>query len=213
MSDERQPNPLLARLGRLLEAGLNRALALDEETRSRLAALEGRRIGIELRDTGLALAITLRDGRLHVGPHWDAATELNLRAAPGSLLAFALRRGEDAPLPPGKVEISGDAELARRVEKLFRGYQPDIEEAFAKTFGDVIGVPIARAVHAAFTWSRDSAQALVRDGAAFLRDETRDLIAPAEMDRFLDDVDGLRERVDRLAARMARLAPRDGATR
>jgi len=203
MSEERQPNPLLVRLGRLLEAVLNRALSLDEPTRAQLGALEGRRVGIELTGTPLALAIEMREGRLRVGPHWQAAGNLNLRAAPGSLLAFALRRGDESSIQPGKVDISGDAELARRVEKLLRGFRPDIEEAFAKTFGDVIGVPLARALHAAFDWSRESAEALARDTADFLRDESRDLIAPAEMDQFLDDVDSLRDRVERLAARVA----------
>jgi ubiquinone biosynthesis protein UbiJ len=203
MSEERQPNPLLVRLGRLLEAVLNRALSLDEPTRAQLGTLEGRRVGIELTGTPLALAIEMHEGRLRVGPHWQTAGNLNLRAAPGSLLAFALRRGDESLVPPGKVDISGDAELARRLEKLLRGFRPDIEEAFAKTFGDVIGVPLARALHAAFDWSRESAEALARDTADFLRDESRDLIAPAEMDQFLDDVDGLRDRVERLAARVA----------
>jgi ubiquinone biosynthesis protein UbiJ len=202
MSEDRQPNPLLVRLGRLLEAVLNRALSLDEPTRAQLGALEGRRVGIELTGTPLALAIEVHEGRLRVGPHWQAAGNLNLRAAPASLLAFALRRGDESPVP-GEVDISGDAELARRVEKLLRGFRPDIEEAFAKTFGDVIGVPLARTLHAAFDWSRESAEALARDTADFLRDESRDLIAAAEMDQFLDEVDGLRDRVERLVARVA----------
>jgi ubiquinone biosynthesis accessory factor UbiJ len=201
----RQPNPLLARLGRLLEAALNRALALDEPTRERLAALEGRRIGIELRGANLALALTVREGKLRVGPHWEVPGDLNLRASPGSLLAFALHRG-DSILPPGKVDISGDAELARSVEKLLRDFQPDVEEAFAQTFGDVIGVPLARGLRQAFTFARESAQALTQDTADFLREESRDLIAPAEMEQFLDDVDALRERADRLDARVQRLA-------
>jgi ubiquinone biosynthesis protein UbiJ len=203
MSEERQPNPLLVRLGRLLEAVLNRALSLDEPTRAHLGALDGRRVGIELTGTPLALAIHVDQGRLRVGPHWQATANLNVRGAPGSLLAFALRRSEESSLAPGKVDISGDAELARRVEKLLRGFRPDVEEAFAKTFGDIIGVPLARTLHAAFDWSRESAEALARDTADFLRDESRDLIAPAEMDQFLDDVDGLRDRVERLAARVA----------
>jgi len=204
----RQPNPLLARLGRLLEAALNRALALDEETRTRVGALDGRRVGVELRGFNLALAISVADGRLRVGPHWQQAGDLNLRATPGSLLAMALRRGDDSPLPPGKVDISGDAELARRIEKLLRDFQPDVEESFAQTFGDVLGVPLARALRRAFAWSRESAQALAQDTVEFLRDERRDLIAPAEMEQFLDDVDALRERSERLEARIRRLALR-----
>ena len=205
MSTDRQPNPLLARLGRLLEAALNRALALDEPTRERLVALEGRRIGIELRGANLALALLVREGRLRVGPHWDAPADLNMRASPGSLLAFALRRS-DSTVPPGKVDISGDAELARSVEKLLRDFQPDVEEAFAQTFGDVLGVPIARGLRQAFNFARESTLALTQNAAEFLREESRDLIAAAEMEQFLDDVDGLRERADRLDARVQRLA-------
>jgi ubiquinone biosynthesis accessory factor UbiJ len=211
MSVPRSPNPLLVRLGRALEHVLDRALALDPQMRTQLAAIAGRRIGIELRGTGLALAITAQDGRLQVGPHWTEPSNLNLRAAPASLLAFALRRGDDAPLSPGKVEISGDADLARRLEKLFRGFQPDIEEAFAKTFGDVLGVPLARGLHGALTWSRESAQALAQDTAEFLREESRDLIAPAEMEQFLDEVDALRERSDRLNARLRNFATQHSA--
>ena len=216
MPDDRQRNPLLDGLGRLLEAALNRAVALDDETQARLGGLEGRRVGIELRGTPLALAISVDGGRLRVGPHWQAASDLNLRAAPGSLLAFALRRGDDASAgsrqAPGKVDISGDAELARRVVQRLPGFRPDIEEAFAKTFGDTLGVPLAGALQAAFEWSRESAESLVRDGAEFLRDDSRDLVAPAEMDAFLDAVDALRERADRLAARIDRAdtKPRGG---
>ncbi len=211
MAEDRQPNPLLAALGRALEAALNRGVALDADMRSQLAGLEGRRIGVELRGVNLALAISVRDGRLQVGPHWEAPGDLNLHASPGSLLAFALRRSDDSgKSTAGKVEISGDAELARSVEKLLRGFRPDIEEAFARTFGDVLGVPLARALHSAFAWTRDSAQSFAEDSAAFLRDDTRDLVAPAEVDALLDDIDALRERADRLAARVQRVAAKIG---
>jgi ubiquinone biosynthesis protein UbiJ len=202
----RQPNPVLVRLGGLLEAALNRALALDAHTQDAVAALEGQRIGVELRGADLALAIAVQDGKLVVGPHWQQVADFNLRAAPASLLAFALRGGDDAPLPAGKIEISGDAELARRVEKLLRDFRPDVEEAFAQTFGDVLGVPLARTFQRTFVWSRATAHALLQNSAEYLREESRDLIAAAEMEQFLDDVDGVRERADRLDARVQRLA-------
>ncbi len=202
----RQTKPHLVRLGTLLEGALNRAVALDTDVGTSLCALEGRRIGVELRGLNLALAITVHEGKLRVGPHWQCARDLNLRAAPASLLAFALRRGEDTPLAPGQVEISGDAQLARTLETIARNYRPDFEEAFARIFGDVLGVPLARAFAGAFAYARETAQALAQDAAEFLREESRDLIAPAEMEQFLDDVDRLRERTDRLAVRVQRLA-------
>jgi ubiquinone biosynthesis accessory factor UbiJ len=200
----RKPNPLLSRLGRALEAAINRGLALDPGTREQLAKLDGRRIGVELKPLDLALAITVDGDRLRVGPHWQAERHLNLRASPASLLAFAVRRGGDSVLPPGKVDISGDAELARQLEKVMRDFRPDIEEAFTQTFGDVLGVPIARVITGAFAWTRDSAKSFALDTAEFLRDETRDLVATPEAEPFYDDVDALSERTDRLEARIKR---------
>jgi len=201
----RTPDPLRERLARVFEGVLNRALELDVETRERLATLEGRRIGIDLRGTTVALAIRVADGRLCVGPQSDSAPDLNLRASPGSLLGMLMRRGEH-DTPVGKVEISGDAEMARRVERLARGFAPDFEEAFAQAFGDVLGVPIARLLRRALGWGRDSAQAFAQNTAEYLREESREVIAPSEMDEFLDDVDELRERAERLEARFKKVA-------
>lgn len=207
----RKPNPLLSRLGRALEAVLNRGLALDPATREQLAKLDGRRIGVELKPLDVALAITVEGDRVRVGPHWQVGRDLNLRASPVSLLAFALRSGDDSVLPPGKVDISGDAELARKLEKVMRDFRPDIEEAFAQTFGDVVGVPMARIVTGAFAWTRDSAKAFALDAAEFLRDESGDLVATPQAEQFYDDVDALRERTDRLEARIKRVQAASGS--
>jgi len=116
-----------------------------------------------------------------------------------------LFRRHDESLAPGKVEIAGDAELARRLEKLAGGFAPDFEEAFTRSFGDVLGVPLAKALREGLAHARETASHLTEDGAAWLRDETRLAVAPGEMESFLDDVDALRERTERLEARLARL--------
>ncbi len=206
MSEARTPNPLLVGLGRLLEIALNRALALDVDTQQKLAALDGRAVAVEFRGTPLALRLCVDGEALRIGPAFVGDSALRVAASPASLLAMALRRGSDeSPIPPGKVDISGDAELARRLEKLASSYAPDIEEAFAKTFGDVLGVPLARALTGALRYARTRGERLVQDGAEYLVEEGRDLIAPGEMHQFLDDVDALRDRGERLAARVQRL--------
>jgi len=208
----RRSNPLLAVLGRALESVLNRAIDLDPDTRARLDALDGRAVTLDLAGpsgrTAPALRIAVEAGRLRVGPAFEGDSALSVRATPGSLLGLALARGRDGALPPGRVEIAGDAELARRLEQLASRYAPDIDAAFARAFGDVAGMQIARAFRGAFAWSRRSAQALARDTAEFLTEEGRDLVARAELDTFLDDVDAVRERADRLAARVGRLVAR-----
>jgi len=197
------PRPLRVLAGRAMEAALNRAVDLDPDTRARLDALDGRSVQLYLSGPELAIRVSVEKGRLRVGPAEEGGS-LRVTASPGSLLAMALRRDDDS-VAPGKVDIAGDAELARRLERLARQYAPDVEEAFAKTFGDVIGVPLAKAFRDALGHARETASHLTGDAADWLRDEGRVAVAPGEMDVFLDGVDALRERTERAEARMARL--------
>ena len=203
------PPPLRAVAGRLLAAALNRALALDPDATPRLAALEGRTLSVHLRGPELALALGVQDGALTVGPPAEGAA-LRVGLTPGALLKLALARGDGA-LAPGAVEIAGDAELARRLERLAREFRPDFEAAFADSFGEVLGVPLARAFASGLAAVRRGARHATEDTADWLRDEARLTPSRAVVEDFLDDVDALRERAERLEARIAALRARAGS--
>jgi ubiquinone biosynthesis protein UbiJ len=203
------PRPLRRLAGRALERALNRVIVLDPETPAALAKLEGRRIGVHLQGAELAFDIAVQQGALRVEPPVQdgAKADLRVAATPFSLLALAMPREGDA-LPPGKVEIAGDAELARRLERLAREFAPDMEAAFARTFGEVAGVAIARALREATRRMRAGARHAAADTADWLRDEARLAVPRGELDDFLDDVDRLRERAERLQVRVQRLRGR-----
>ena len=200
------PQPLRKLAGRALETALNHTLSLDPDTQQRLAALNGRSVQLHLRGPELALAVSVDEARLKVGPPQDDS-QLKVAATPGSLLAMLFRRDDDG-IAPGKVEIAGDAELARRLEKLASKFAPDFEEAFARSFGDVLGVPLAKAVRKGLAHARETASHLTEDSADWLRDEARVAMAPGEIEGFLDGVDDVRERSERLEARVQRLMQR-----
>ncbi len=200
------PQPLRKLAGRALESALNHVLSLDPDTQQRLVALDGRSVQLHLRGPELALAIRVDGAALKVGPPQDDS-QLKVAATPGSLLAMLFRRDDDG-IAPGKVEIAGDAELARRLEKLASKFAPDFEEAFARSFGDVLGVPLAKAVRKGLLHARETASHLTDDTADWLRDEARMAMAPGEVEGFLDGVDQVRERSERLQARVQRLAQR-----
>jgi len=200
------PQSLRKLAGRALETALNHTLSLDPDTQQRLAALNGRSVQLHLRGPELALAVSVDEARLKVGPPQDDS-QLKVAATPGSLLAMLFRRDDDG-IAPGKVEIAGDAELARRLEKLASKFAPDFEEAFARSFGDVLGVPLAKAVRKGLVHARETASHLTEDSADWLRDEARVAMAPGEVEGFLDGVDDVRERSERLEARVQRLMQR-----
>src|SRR5687768_16729018 len=199
--------------GRALEAALNRALALDPETRDSLGPLEGRRVALTLQPSSgmappLALQVRVENERLVVGPV-DGAVEadLSVRSTIGGLISqLPMFRRDDAP-PVGRMNISGDADLARRLQRLAERFDPDWQQPFARVFGDVLGVQVANGVAAALKQARVAGRNLAESAAEYITEESRDVVPRAELDAFHDDVDVLRDDVERIAARVARLRP------
>lgn len=210
MTDRASPLDSLKPLaGRALEAALNRALALDPDVRDGLDALDGRRVALHLAAPPLALQIRVAGQRLQVGPVDESAeADLSVRSTLGGLLSqLPFLRNDRAP-PLGKLRIEGDADLARRLQRLAERFDPDWQQPFTAVFGDVIGVQIAQAVAGALRHARDAAGAFATHAAEYVTEESRDVVPRAELDAFHDDVDALRDDVERIAARVQRLSAR-----
>ncbi len=207
--------------GRALEAALNRAIALDPDTRDALQPLDGRSVVLALDAAGSPLAMRLLvDGeRLRVGPvDAEQTPDLAVRSTFGGVLSLGMqtllpkllgKRDDDTEaVPVGRMRIEGDAELARRLQRLAERFDPDWQQPFTALFGDVIGVQIANGVAAALRQARVGGQKFAESAAEYLTEESRDVVPRAELDAFHDDVDTLRDDAERLAARVARLNKR-----
>ncbi|HEU4992763.1 MAG TPA: SCP2 domain-containing protein, partial [Luteimonas sp.] len=136
--------------------------------------------------------------------------DLGVRATLGAVLGQLPRllpganRGDEAP-PVGRMRISGDADLARRLQRLAERFDPDWQQPFAAVFGDVVGVQVANAFAAALRHARGAGRDFAETAAEYLTEESRDVVPRAELDAFHDAVDTLRDDAARLAARVARL--------
>jgi ubiquinone biosynthesis protein UbiJ len=211
MSPPRTPFDSLKPLaGRALEIALNRVLALDPDTQAALAKLEGRRISLALEAPAIALEIAVKQGRLEVGPAQTEEADLGIRATLAGALSQLpfLRDGNASPV--GKVRINGDAELARTLQQLAKGFDPDWDKPFAELFGSIIGPQVARGLREAFESGSTLAKKFGQDVADFVTEESRDVLGKAELAAFNDDVDALRDDAERLIARVGKLRDKIG---
>ncbi|WMJ71258.1 SCP2 sterol-binding domain-containing protein [Stenotrophomonas sp. 24(2023)] len=193
--------------GRALQIALNRALALDPDTRLALASLDGRHIDLTLEAPALAMRISVDGEQLRVGPVDAQEADLAVRSSLAGVLAqlplLANARRDSGG--KGRVRVAGDAELARRLQQLAKGFDPDWQQPFVRVFGEVLGVQVANTLRNALQHARQGARDLAHSAAEFLTEESRDVVPRGELDAFHDDVDVLRDDVERLAARVQRL--------
>ena len=194
--------------GRALQIALNRALALDPDTRQALTALDGRHIDLTLEAPALAMRISVHGEQLEVGPVDHREADLAVRSTLAGMLAqlpllgAAQRQGDGVA---GRVRVAGDAELARRLQQLAKGFDPDWQLPFVRVFGQVLGVQVANTLRSALQSARRGASDLAHSAAEFVTEESRDVVPRGELDAFHDDVDVLRDDVERLVARVQRL--------
>jgi ubiquinone biosynthesis protein UbiJ len=103
------------------------------------------------------------------------------------------------------VRIEGDAELANTISQLSKGLRWDAEHDLERFLGPIAASRLAGGARAAVSHATSASRRLAENVAEFLLEERRVLIRPSTVDAFADDVNRLRDDVERSAKRIARL--------
>lgn len=178
----------------------NRSLDLDPASRARLTGLEGRRVQITTELPGALgsrdFTLIVQGGRLRFFPHPPEAPHVVARGTPPDLLAW-LVAGES---PAGsRLVIDGDTTVLSELRAALAAFRPDFAQPLSRLVGDELAQNALGAAELALASLQSALQgagSAVRDGAA------RTFVDRTAFEGFLDQLDDLRMRVDRLAARV-----------
>ena len=193
---------LLARL----QDVLNRNVAGSRRAQELTRRLEGRALELEVTNTPLKIFMESRDGRIVLAERRETPADARLAGTPLALLALAGPEAEGR-LRSGKVRIEGDAEIAQAFRELLEHTRPDLEEELSQIVGDVTAHRVANLAREVLAFGRRATDSLATSAAEYLQEEGRDVPARIEVEEFLRGVDQLRDDVERLEARITRLAP------
>jgi ubiquinone biosynthesis protein UbiJ len=196
-------------LGKLEEI-LNRNVAQSAKARALVERLEGRSLSLVLDGTPFAFTMRIAGGSIRLSAD-RAEADAEIRGTPLALFPLARPQG-DGSLRGGAVRISGDAEIAQAFRDLLHHARPDAEEELARVVGDVPAHQLGNFARGFLGWGRKAADTLATSVAEYLQEEGRDVPTRTEIDEFLHGVDTLRNDVERLEARLRRLAARRGVS-
>ena len=146
-------------------------------------------------------------GRIEVRDAHAGAADARLIGTPLAFARLGLS-GDRSALHTGDIQISGDTELGQQLRDILAAMDIDWEEHLSKFTGDVIAHQAGNAARASQRWAQQSSAALLQDTGEYLQYERELLPDRVQVETFMQQVDVLRDDVERLEARVLRLQQR-----
>ncbi len=204
----------------LAEPLINRALKLDPEFLESLEPLRGKLLALELGGTDVTVYLSLSGDGVTLYQRSEAeeilrgrAPDVGVSGTPAALLRMLgkMRRG-DAGFGD-EVRLSGDVAVMETLRDAFRRLDVDLEEQLSRLVGDIAAHEVGRAARAVLSWGENLRQTLLADSGEYLVEELRVSPPRHELEDFAAEVDRIRDDVERIEKRIARLhAAREPST-
>jgi len=186
-----------------IESSLNALIELDGNAAARLARMHGRVIAIALRGTRITFYFVPDDrGRLQVYGRHEGEPDALIEGSPLDLMRASDKQTGSAQLFAGHVTLHGDTELAHRFSEILGALHVDWEEELSKHVGDVSAHEIGRAARGLQAEGRRIGRITAQNLSEYLTEETRLLPHRYEFEAWQEDVETLRDDLERLAARV-----------
>ena len=186
----------------ILESVINRYLALDPEMLGKLGEFDGKVIKLEMVGINKTFYMLPNESGIQVLSDYDADADTVLRGTPISLFKMGLVSNAANLLLKGEVEISGDTRLGHKFKNVFSQMDIDWSEPLAGLVGDDLAYQLQQAGSKLGRWGKDSVKSVSSSFSEYLQEESRDVVTETELEIFNEDVDRLRNDVDRLQAKI-----------
>jgi ubiquinone biosynthesis protein UbiJ len=184
---------------------INRGIDDNDQAQNLCDALDGRSLRIVAKPLPDPILISSTEGIVDISS--DAQRQADAEIS-GTLIELNRLMFIDsrAPLREGHVEIIGDVDIADRFRELLLCAQPDLEEHLADWFGASMASRLASLARDSRDRVVDVTEDLTERAADYLHEDTQQLPVRREIDTHFATVDEFVNSVERLAARIDRLA-------
>jgi ubiquinone biosynthesis accessory factor UbiJ len=167
----------------------------------------------QLADKVLCLHLSPPDIRIWLLPHahgiallhhYDGTADVSIHGAPLSLLRL-MQTDDNRLLNQGEVVLEGDSAVAQRLTHCLKNLEIDWEEQLSHLVGDIPAHWLGHNLRQLHTWGRTHSANWASHIGEYAQEEAHWLPPAAEVTAFMDDVDTIRDDIERLHQRILRL--------
>ena len=156
--------------------------------------IDDKKIKINLKDIEYSIIIKIKDNTLLLIDEEDDY-DVELIATPITLILFILSKGSDKY--SSKIIINGDIETANKFNK-FLGSSEKIKEIVIHLLGEDRASQLEDKSGKLITFFKDSFKKSSKDVIDLLTDDLNFITSKTDINQYLDDVDDLKSRTDKL---------------
>lgn len=192
----------------ILESSVNKLISTDEVSVAALAKLNGKVFEFIVTDTSIRLFILPHNQGLQIQQHFDGEADTCLS---GNLSQFQQLLSSDdksSQLFGNGVKITGDSQLATKLQRIIGQLEIDYQGMLAKITGELAAQQLSNLFTGVNRQLNLTKHSLQLNTVEYLQEEIRSLPAPAEAEGFIEDIAQLTQDSERLAAKMEQLAQR-----
>lgn len=183
-----------------LQTAFKRYVELDLDSDSRMQSLQGKVICFNVEGLALPIWFIFNEKSVEIVEDFGDTADAVISGGPFSLVALATGQRS---IHDGGVKITGETDTAQKFSRCLSEIDIDWEEHLSRLTGDAAAHQIGRFSRGFRQWFGERTTALQENTADYLRDESDNVPHSWELDEFVEQVDELRDRVDRLESLIA----------
>lgn len=184
------------------ETAFNKYLSLDPEILPKFSAMAGKIIAIDIQGLNQSLYLFPDADGIMVLTDFDGEADTRLAGSPVALAKLSVLKNAAPVLFSGEVIISGDTRLGAQFKNILSQLDIDWEEIISLYTGDMFAHKAGNIAREFSDWFNRGKQSMYADAGDYLTEESLMSPAAAEINRFVNEVDKLREGADRLQAKI-----------
>jgi ubiquinone biosynthesis protein UbiJ len=184
-----------------IETRINERIALSSTATAMLADLTGKSLAVSISGPGIRVVTKAGVRELQIYTDENKEVDAEISGSPFSLMQL-LGDDPEAVIRSRQVDISGDTDVIEAFQDLFEFAKPELEEELSQVIGDSAARQVTLVANDLKSWMGGLRKTFGRSTADYLKEESQQLPAVAEINEFYKEVDELTEAVDRAEARL-----------
>lgn len=185
---------------------INQALALDSLARQRLQQLAGKRLRLECTEPAMDVLVTVsRQGEISLSAADEQPVNAHLSGPLSAFMQLLASEDKASAMINSGLHLNGNSQLLLELEAALRQTDLDWEYQLARLIGDLPAHLLGKISRHGQQWLSSNRPVFLRHLQEFIQEEARLTPDRQEIDQFIDEVQQLRLRSERLEARIQRL--------